>query len=362
MSDKTTIRMINAYEQTAGTSMFFTRQFQSPPRNFHDSEEVDIDIQREDEDISIVVTDLSAGGRMNTLDIYTNKKFKPPLHDEEFTLNAWDMIKRQPGRTPYDNPEFQAAATVQFMKGMRLNERKIRRSIELQASQVMQTGKCDLKDSNGTTLYTIDYKPKSTHFPTASPVWDGVSPTIEKDLIDLCDVVRDDGLQDPDVSEWGWKAFYYAMQDADFKAKFEPRRADTGRISPMQMNDSGGQFRGVIDVGNYQLEVWTYNGKYKDPQTGNKLNYLDPTKVIVRASGGRLDATFGSIPIIVPPEQRVVRYLPPRISRPGGAMDMTTNVWVDDRGKNLFGSVGTRPLMIPTAIDTFGCIDTGITS
>ena len=361
MSTKATKRMLATYEQSAAPTAFFTRQFKSPKRNFHKSQSVEIDIERSDEDVATVIQDLTTGVRMNTLDIYTNKEFVPPIYDEAFTLNAFDLSNRQPGVNPFEDFSFLSNATLQFFKGARLVERKIRRAIELQASQVLQTGTVSLIDNAGTVLYTIDYKPKSTHFPTASPVWDGTSPLIEKDIADLCDVIRADGQRDPDVTQWGARAFQVAMQDTLFKAKFDPRRADTGRISPMKMDNSGGQFRGVLDIGNYQLEVWTYNGFYKHPSSAVVTSFMSPTKVVVRASSGRLDATFGAIPMALPPEKRVLPFMPPRMTRAGGAMDMTTNTWVNDSGKNVFGSVGTRPLLIPTAIDTFGCIDTGIT-
>jgi len=361
MSNTATTRMIAAYEQSASPTAFFTRMFSSPAANYHNSAEIGIDIERSDEDIAIAITDLTVGSRMNSLDLYTNKKFVPPIYDEAFVIAGTDMIKSVAGSNPFEDFSFLSNATTKFFKGMRKVEAKIRRAIEVQAAQVLQTGTVTLIDSTGATVYAIDYKPKATHFPTVSTAWDGVNPTIEADLANICDVVRDDGQLDPDLSIWGDDVLRIALADTAFSAKFDPRRADTGRIVPLELRDSGGQFRGVIDVGNYQLEVWTYGGRYKHPQTGAMTKLMDRKKVLVRASGGRLDATFGAIPMIVPPESRVLPFLPPRISREGGSMDLTTNVWVDDAGKNLFGSVGTRPLLIPTAIDTFGCLDSDIT-
>ncbi len=40
------------------------------------------------------------------------------------------------------------------------------------------------------------------------------------------------------------------------------------------------------------------------------------------------------------------------------SIDMTTNAWFTPDNKHLKVSAGTRPLTIPTAIDTFGRIDT----
>lgn len=359
MSGTETIKMLEKYEQGAPPSSFFTAQFQTPDENIHETESVEIDIERSDEDVAIAIQDLSTGPRMNTDDIYTNKKFTPPIFDEAFTLNIFDLIKRVGGQHPFTDPIFQANATLRFFKGMRKCERKIRRAIEWQAAQVLQTGTTTLIDSAGNSLYTVDYKPKATHFFNASPVWDGVSPTIAKDIIKACELVRDDGQRDPDMVQMGALAWEVALADPDFIGRFDTRRADIGRISMMRMDDTGGQYRGILDLGNYQLEVWTYNGKFKHPQTGTITSFLDPIKVIVRASTGRLDGTYGAIPSLFPPDRRILPYLPERVR--SGQIDMTPNAWISPNNRNMFGSVGTRPLMIPTAIDTFVTINTGIT-
>ena len=140
MSGKMTKKMLAAYIAMAEAPLFLSGLFQSPSENFYSSEEVEIDIVRSDEDISIVVTDLSTGYRMNSEDLFTNKAFKPPIHKEAVPLNSFDLINRMPGQNPFEDPDFLANVMVRMFRGMVKIERKIRRSIELQASQVLQTG------------------------------------------------------------------------------------------------------------------------------------------------------------------------------------------------------------------------------
>lgn len=364
MSDKRTIRMISAYNQMGTPLMFLSGFFQSPAENFHSSEEVEIDIVRSDEDISIVIQDLSTGYRMNSDDIYTNKAFKPPIHKEAVNLNSNDLLKRLPGNTPFQDPQFRADIITRMMRKMVLIERKIRRSIELQASQVLQTGIVTLTDSAGVALYTLDYKPKATHFPTAGTAWNLAGADPAGDILSLANVIRNDGLEDPDQLLMGENAFEAFIKNDDIQKRFDNRRIDLGMISPMEMRGQGGQYRGVVEIGNYRYDVWTYGGRYKDPQTGNKVQYLDPGKVVVRSSTGRLDATFGAIPNIGRElgitGPALIPEMPSRISNVAGSMDLFTNTWITDDGETLFGGVGARPLMIPTAIDTFGCLTTGV--
>ncbi len=362
MSGSTTRSMISVYIQQAAPTLFLSGLFQSPPQNFHTTEEVEIDIVRSDEDIAIVVQDLSTGSRMNSEDLYTNKSFKPPIFDESFPVNSWDLIKRSPGENPFQQPDFRANVITRLFNGMTKIERKIRRAAELQASQVLQTGIVTLTDSAGTALYTLDYKPKSSHFPTAGNAWGGGSDTPLDDISALAEIIRNDGLEDPDQLIMGVDAFTAFIANSDVQAHFDIRRIDQGTISGREMRGNGGSFRGIVIIGNYTYDVWTYGGRFKDPQTGNKLQFLDPSKVIVRSSTGRLDATFGAVPnigaLLGATAGNLLPELPGRISNVDGGMDMSVKSWLSQDGAQLFGGVAARPLYIPTAIDTYGCLET----
>ena len=354
---KFTKRMIAAYIQEAEPTRFFTGMFRSPPENFHNSEEVEIDVLRSDEDVSVVIQDLSSGYRRNSHDEYTNKAFKPPIHKEAAPLNAFDLLGRDAGENPYANEQFQVKGTARAFRIFRKLEKMIRRSIELQASQVLQTGTVTLQDADGNDLYTLDYQPKATHFPDAGTAWGASGATPMTDLASLGNVIRTNGLADPDLLCFGETAWERFISDEDVRQLLDNRRINMGEIRTGERVGSGGIFRGTIEIGNYSYEIWTYAGRYIDPATGDSVQYMDPEKVIVRASSGRLDATFGAIPRFAPPDSRVMPYLPDRIMNGDGRVDLWTNAWLTPDGEQLFVGVGARPLMIPTAIDTFGCIN-----
>lgn len=363
MSGTTTIRMLAAYFQEGGVSSYFAGMFKLRPEGIHSSEEVEIDIVRSEEDVSIVIHDMSTGYRMNSADLYTNKGFKPPVHKEAVPINASSLIKRQPGENPFQSPDFRANLVLKMFTAMRKVQRKIQRAIELQASQVLQTGVVSLTDSAGNVLYTLDYKPKSSHFPTAGVSW-ATATMAQKiaDLIGLCDKIRSDGLVSPDEITFGATAWENFIQTPGFMdIRFNSQRANLGSITPQERRGGGGIYRGTIEIGNYVLDVFTYDGRYKHPQTGVSTAFLHPGKIIVRAASGRLDATFGAIPNIgqlLGVGNSLLPELPGRMSSVEQGMDLFTNVWMSTDGETLFGGVGSRPLMIPVAIDTFGCLNT----
>ncbi len=360
MSGETTKVMLKAFEQNADPTMFLSGMFQSPPSNFYDSESVEIDIIRSEEDISIAIQDLSTGARLNSEDIYTNKEFKAPIHREAGNINAHNLLKRMPGQDPFAAVDFQANAIGRGMRLGRKLQRKILRAIEEQASQVMTTGSVTLIDENGVAVYTIDYKPKASHFPTAANAWNTGTSTILADLNALANVVRTDGLGNVDMITMGEGSFEEFIKDAEVLARMDNRRMSGNGIVPLDRIGNGGIFRGVIEVGNYKMDIYTHSGRFKHPQTGVSTKFVPDDKVIMRDSAGRMDATFGGIPRIGAPDPRVPSALTERVRVPGQMLDLQMNGWITQDGSTMVVEAGTRPLLIPTAIDTFGCLDTGI--
>ena len=360
MSDTTTKLMLAAYEQDREPTLFLSGMFQSPRPNFYNSEKVEIDIVRSEEDISIAIQDLSTGARNNSEDVYTNKEFAAPIHKEAGPINAHNLLKRMPGHNPFQAVDFQANAVARGVRLGRKLQRKILRAIEQQSSQVLTTGTVTLIDENGTAVYTIDYKPKVAHFPTSAIAWDTANNTKLADIEALANVIRGNGLSDPDMLIMGETSFELFIKDAAVLLRLDTRRIAGNGIVSLATMGNGGQFRGVIDIGNYKYDIWTYGGRYKHPQTGVSTKFVPNDKVIVRSSSGRMDATFGGIPRIGSPDPRIPTALTSRVSVPDQMLDIQMNGWITQDGETMMVQAGTRPLMIPTAIDTFGCLDTGI--
>lgn len=358
MSDASTKHMIEMYMEEAEAPMFLSGFFQTPQRNFHTSEDCEIDVIRDDEDVAIVITDLSAGGRLNEATKYTNKSFTPPIFNEMGAIKAYDLIKRQPGVDPFQDPNYGANALREAVKIFRRLERKIRRAIELMASQVLQTGTLTLIDQSGTSMYTLNFAPKATHFVTVGSNWSGASNKL-LDVESLAIVVRRDGKRQPSRLIFGKNAWNYWVGDAAVQARFDKTTLNIAALAPT-VRGQGATFQGFVWVGNYRFEMWTYDGWYKHPQTGVLTPFVGDDNVIMLSDGGRLDLSYGAIPHIAAPDPRAMPFLPPRMSSGELGLDLTTNAWITPDGKSLMVEAGTRPLTIPTAIDTFGRLDTSV--
>ena len=363
MSDASTKTMINAYNSQAEPSMFLTSQFQAPRANFYNSESVELDIQRSGEDVAIVIVNMAEGYRKNSADIYTNKEFTAPVFKELAPLNAYSLLRREFGQNPFANNDFQRKATTKSFSLMRKMENKIRRSIELMASQVLQTATVDMIDDNGATLFTVDFKPKATHFPTAGTIWSDSGADPLGDLGALAEIIRNDGLMDSNQLYFGIDAWNAFAAHPTVQAQMDLLRLNIGSIGPMnpaQSGTRGAQFRGTIDIGHNKFDMWTYGARYTHPQTGAATPFIDPAKVIMKSNDTRLDATYGSIPKFRQNNADSLRFMPGRITNRDARVDFFPNSWVTEDGQTLNVSISARPLLIPTAIDTFGCIATGV--
>lgn len=352
MSDNITRHMMEPYIESFGAPMFLASQFRA--RTFT-SERVEVDIQRSSGDVAVVVKDIASGARMNTLGTFSNKEMVPAIIKEAFNLSAFDLMDRQPGQPSQFDPSYGANLNAKAIAGASKVADKARRTVELMCSQVLQTGTVTLVDSAGSTMYTIDFDPKSAHFPTVSNSWGGGSATPIADLSSLCAVIRKNGRRRPRRAIFGATAWAAFISDSTVTGALDTRRLDLGLIQASSISDAG-TYWGDLNVGNAVLECWTYDGDYADPQTGTVTPYVGADNVIIIAEGARLDLCYGALPYVAPPDPRVMQYLPTRVS--GAGFDLTVNGYIANNNQALTIELGTRPIAVPTAIDTFGCLDT----
>lgn len=357
MTDNSTTRMLNAYFKDARPTLFLAGMFRSPAENFYNSESVQLDIVRSGESVAVNVYDLSSGPRRTEATEFTNKEFIPPIYNEGSSINAFDLQKRQPGATNFEDPVFQANATSQAFRQVRLVEDRIRRAYEWQASQVLQSGVVNLIDENGLTGFAIDYSPKAANFPTVGTAWSNAAADPLLDMESLAIQIRIAGLVSVTDAIMGDGAFNNFIRNDIVKEQLDNRRFNIGEITPVSRGE-GATFQGTVWIGAYNVNIWTYSGRYEDPQTKVSTSFMETDKVIMMTAGARLDATFGAIPSLVPPDSRVLPFIPARAASVAGGVDLHLNAYLSPNGKQLTIETGSRPLFIPTDIDSFGAIDT----
>lgn len=350
---------LQLYTQMRKPTGFLSRRFTVKPGGIYMGSKVAVDVERFGEDVAVAVK-VCTGPNLNDIDIYTTKEFEPPAYGEAFPLNVCDLLNRMAGVDPYSaaGVSYSAQLMSQMAKGFILIDAKISRAVEIQASQILQTGKLNLTNKAGDTVYELDFKPKTTHFVTTGTAWaTSATCTPLDDIGALANKIRTDGKVNPNRLTFGEGAFTNFMNSAQVQAALNNRRIEVGIIDPM-LEDSGAVNQGRIWIGSYVYDMWTYPEEYTDPQTGLPVKYVADDKVIVDSTRTRFDMASAMVPLPLGPDPRVANLLPGRMSSRSDGFDVTPNVYPTPNGKQIMGELESRPLLIPVQIDGFGCIDT----
>ena len=350
---------IELFIQSRSPNMALSRLFTVKPGGIYRGSKVAIDIERFGEQVAIAIKRFT-GPNLNDFDQFTTKEFEPPSYGEAFPLDVNDLINRMAGVDPFTDAynSYASSLVFQINKGFTLVDDKISRAIELQASQILQTGILNLLNENGETVYEVNFQPKATHFPTVATAWsDTANADPIADMEALGDVIRADGKLDVNIAIMGKDSMRYFLQNQIVQAQLDNRRIEVGRIRP-EFQNSGMKYWGMVHIGQYQIELWTYPDTYEDPQTGNPVNYVAPDSCILLSDQTRLDKASAMVPLPVAPDPRVAGFIPDRMSSREDGFDVTPNVYVTPNGKQLTGELESATLLIPVQIDGFGNLDT----
>lgn len=335
---------------------FLSSFFKTTEEDYTDAEYIDIDIVRSGEQVAPVLRDLSNGAVAIADDVFTGKQVKPPVYKLSRPVNIFDLLKRQPGENEYEAIGTWYGRLVNILKrGFQLMYGMLNRSIELQASQVLQTGKLTLTDDAGNEAYVLDFNAKNTHIANASTMWDQAGADPIKDLNTLADAIRADGLVDPKNIIFGAKAWDLFIQNTKVQNAVKKDGLGLGILSPRLVN-KGGKYMGYLESGAYRYDLWVYNGRYQNFNNSTSNKFVDDNKVIMLADVEDLDfrLVYGGVPSLgmIEPFASVI---PDTVIYQGG-MKVHNKVYNNDDKDTTIAQATTRPICIPVSIDRFGCL------
>jgi hypothetical protein len=358
MSDASTVRMLSRLEVLARAPLFLSSYFRSPPENYFNSEKVEIDVIREDEDVAVPVPDVTTDARHNEANKWVNKAFTPAIFNEKTAIVAWEQLKRQPGQDPFKNPNFLQSAGEQAQQFLGKCLRKVRRSVELMSSQVFQTGAISMVDSTGAVIYAENFLPKAAHMATVSTAWavNGSTGDPLADLGALAVTVRKNGKRKPDRLLMGSSARQRFLANANVQKALDKTVLNLGSLNPADRSEDS-TYLGNVWIDNYLFEMWGYEGYYKHPQTGTITPYIGPDNVIMASSTARLDLAFGALPTFITAQNNVVDFLNGRMALPSSQIDLQVVSYLAPNGRQLFIECACRAIPIPSELDSFARLD-----
>lgn len=345
--------LMAAYDEMSLTApqMFLQSLFgkNASELNVSVNEKVEVDIIRDHNLVAFDVIRGGTDGNQNKVERYTTKEYAPPLYDEVTAITASQLGKRAPGQNPYAELSDRQFNFLRLaVKAQQKQVRKIKRSIEKQASEALFSGTITLVNTE-----SLDFKRKATHNITPIVQWTALVGDPIADILAACEINLEDGKMKPNTVIFGATAWVTFLSNVNVKNYLDNRRIDPGIIRPSVAPENA-TFQGVIWVGDYQLECYTYPEFYED-SAGTATKFVPEKQVCVMNSQARLDKAFAAVELL-PEFERGYDEL-----GIGSLPELVRGEFVPYHyvkpPKASYVGVQSAPLIIPTAIDTISNIN-----
>lgn len=328
-------------EPKSGFSAFF-------PTITTESKLIGIEVERNLDLIAVDVQRCTDPVR-NTFSKSQEKLFEPPYYNEFFDFTSCQRYDETFGRgnTP-TKVDAQMLISDGYKKAQALKN-KIKRAIEKQRSQVLQTGVVLLKNGD-----SIDYKRQAASLKvlTGANRWFETNSNPLLDIAEGMAFIREEGKSGSVTINaiLGKRAFNDFMSNPKVKEVAEIRRIERLALGMPQFdNVSGMAFHGQFGAGDFQINIWTYNESYIDID-GIRKNYLDADTVVMVADDFVGSTTFAGVPAIM--NAGGSQYIAPK------AGEFYVRDVIDQIKLSWQFIVSSAPLVVPVSIDRIYTIKT----
>lgn len=336
--------------------------------NIFGAETVQYDAVQKKEEMGLPIN-RGGGARRLVGDSFQQISDTPPYYNFARPINLFDLKGRAAGLNEYDpaNTEH-VRRLIELMTESYMDiQDLIDRQIEWQASEVFQKGKIEFTQFAGVKipapLADYDFQMSADLFPLAAPLWAAATGAQKRaQLQSLADKIREKGKVQPTDIIMGRTANDLFWNDAGTLALLDNRRTAIGEFVPQPLQGNGFAFQGSIIIGAISYRVWLYEGRFRNPATGNLDFYIDTDKVVMIADAAERDRMHAGVDIVKPTDADVMSLFPGGVSLDAIA-DRVPAVqipWAFTDSKNNTTEIGiaTSVLMIPSSRGGHGCLTT----
>lgn len=325
--------LIAVYKEKVSV-MSFLRSFFAPIESM--TKEVSIAVQRGTEKIAVDVSRYSEGNR-NAWTKSTEKMMIPPFYDEYLTANEHMLYDRVITALSQGNTTFFTELTNDIADEVMMLKDKIERAIELQCSQVFETGVVLL---NADT--SIDFKRKAGSLVanSAGNTWATGTVNPYKTFEDGCNFLRQTGKVQGGTFNaiLGSQAMSDLLNNTIFKERNDLSNLSLDAVAEPQRNSVGGTLHGYITCGAYRVRLWTYP-EYYDNASGTSTPYVNEKKVILLPEMPKFKLVYAAVPQLIKDGQ---------IPQKGAYL---IQEFLDDKKTAHEIHIKCAPLAIPVAVD-----------
>lgn len=326
--------LIDVYQERIAPTSFLRSFF---PTVVQPTKEVSIEVERGFEKVAVDVVRGTEGNR-NQWTLSTEKIFIPPMYREYFDATQLDLYDRVLGSQGNAQAPLFAALLNKVSDRLGALQDKIERAIELQCSQVLETGIVTI--AAGTN---IDYKRKATSLVDkgAGQYWATGSVNPFTDLENAANFLRKTGKSGDGTFNviCGSTALADLLANSTFTTRQNLFNMALDQVVGPQRGALGMTFHGVVTGGSYKFQLWAYPQFY-DNTSGVSTSYVNAKKVIVIPTMPRFKTAFAAVPQL--------------ISNPGVVPTQGAFVvgeYMDERNTAHIFDIKSAPLAIPVAVD-----------
>lgn len=264
---------------------------------------VSIEVQRGTETVAVDVI-RGANGNRNKTTLSSLKTFLPPYFDEYFNANELDVYDLAIGAT---SPSMMAQlATESAMELSKLRD-KIERAVELQCSQVLETGIITLVNGDN-----IDFKRKAASLVDlgAGNYWTTGTNSPYTTLENGAKFLRETGKSMGSNFNviLGGEALTAFLENDIVQARADIKNFGLDSISSPIKNVPGGSYHGRVSAGSYTFDLWTYPEVYEDAN-GDIQQYWNPKKICILPEVTGFELAYALVPQLVNGNPQTGPYL-----------------------------------------------------
>lgn len=260
---------------------------------------ISIEVQRNRQAVAVDVQRCTDPVR-NIFSRSTEKIFQPPYYNEMFDFTACQRYDETFGANNMPTKVDASLLLSDANNYLMALKNKILRAIELQRSQVLQTGIVKLKNGD-----SIDFKRKAESMKVLAGTakWsDSANSNPMADLAVGMEFIRGKGLSGGTSINaiFGSNALGNFLGNAKVKAEADFRNIKRIEIGMPQFdNTSGMVYHGQIGTKDYMVNIWTYNETYDDPITNETKPYIEADNVVMVSEDFIGHTAFAGIPAIL---------------------------------------------------------------
>lgn len=226
----------------------------------------------------------------------TTTYFKPGYTKPKHTVNAGQLIKRQPGENPAEPMTLAERRDAIIMQNLQDEELSIKQLEEFQAVQMVLYGKYTLTSERfPTQIIDMQRSAENNITQSGSTAWS----TQDKDTYDPTgdiDLYADKASGAIDIMVLDGQAWALLNSFKLFREKLDTRRGSNSKLETA-LKDLG---EAVSYKGYYgDVAIVVYKGQYVDPDTKTKEKYMPEMTMVLGNTQSRNFRTYGAIQDII---------------------------------------------------------------